>query len=153
MFFSHQTIYTIIAIAAFLVLILLLVLLLALRKSKQPKEMDSLEGHDFEQYCASILENHSFCDVQVTKGSGDYGIDILAEKDGVSYAIQCKRYDSPIGVDVILKTYGGRVFYDCMVGVVMTNQYFTAPAVEAAQKLNILLWDRGYIDSMLEESS
>ena len=39
----------------------------------------------------------------------------------------------------------------CMVGAVMTNQYFTAPAVEAAKKLHILLWDRGYVDGILEE--
>ncbi|MFR6327550.1 MAG: hypothetical protein ACLUOI_01015 [Eisenbergiella sp.] len=38
-----------------------------------------------------------------------------------------------------------------MVGAVMTNQYFTSAAVAAAGKLKILLWDRGYIDSMMEE--
>ena len=38
-----------------------------------------------------------------------------------------------------------------MVGAVLTNQYFTAPAVAAAKKLKILLWDRGYLDSMIEE--
>ena len=45
----------------------------------------------------------------------------------------------------------GRAYYERMVGAVMTNQYFTAPAVEAAKKLQILLWDRGYIDEMLDE--
>ena len=44
-----------------------------------------------------------------------------------------------------------RDYYDKMVGAVMTNQYFTTPAVEAAKKLKILLWDRGYLDRMLEE--
>ena len=38
-----------------------------------------------------------------------------------------------------------------MVGAVLTNQYFTQPAVEAAQKLKILLWDRGYLEDMAEE--
>ncbi len=38
-----------------------------------------------------------------------------------------------------------------MVGAVMTNQYFTEPAVKAAKKLKILLWDRGYLESMMEE--
>ena len=33
----------------------------------------------------------------------------------------------------------------------LTNQYFTQPAVEAAKKLKILLWDRGYLESMIEE--
>ena len=40
---------------------------------------------------------------------------------------------------------------DRMVGAVMTNQYFTAPAVNAARKLKILLWDRGYLENMMEE--
>ena len=88
----------------------------------------------------------------MTKTSGDYGIDILAQKEGVTYAIQCKRYSEPVGVKAIQEAYAGRDYYDRMVGVVMTNQYFTTPAVEAAKKLKILLWDRGYIDSMLEES-
>ena len=32
----------------------------------------------------------------------------------------------------------------------MTNQYFTQPAVELAQKLNIMLWDRDYVDDMAD---
>ena len=93
---------------------------------------------------------NGFVDVEVTKGSGDYGIDILAEKDGVSYAIQCKRYNSPVGVKAIQEAYTGKGYYDRMVGAVMTNQYFTSPAVEAAKKLHILLWDGGYIDEMVQ---
>ena len=79
------------------------------------------------------------------------GIDILAEKDGVTYAIQCKRYSAPVGVKAVQEAYAGRDYYDRMVGCVLTNQYFTQPAVEAAKKLKILLWDRGYLESMMEE--
>ncbi len=117
----------------------------------RPLPMDEMEGHDFEYYCADILKAHGFIDVEVTKGSGDFGADILAEKDGVTYAVQCKCYDKPIGVKAVQEIYAGRDFYDRMVGVVMTNQYFTQPAVELAQKLNIMLWDRGYIDAMKDE--
>ena len=79
------------------------------------------------------------------------GVDILAEKDGVTYAIQCKRYDGPVGVKAVQEAYAGRDYYDRMVGAVLTNQYFTTPAVEAAKKLKILLWDGGYLESMMEE--
>lgn len=113
--------------------------------------MDEMEGHDFEYFCAELLEKQGFMDVEVTRQSGDFGVDILAEKDGVTYAVQCKRYQAPVGVEAVLRTYGGRAYYECMVGAVMTNQYFTAPAVEAAKKLRILLWDRGYIEQMMEE--
>lgn len=121
------------------------------RKKCEVKELDEIEGHDFEYYCAELLKKRGFVDVTVTKGSGDYGVDVLAEKDGVTYGIQCKAYATPVGVKAVQEAYAGKEYYDRMVGAVLTNQYFTKPAVEAARKLKILLWDRGYLDSMIEE--
>lgn len=121
------------------------------KRNAVPSDIDLMEGHDFERFCAELLRKHGFLEVDVTKGSGDYGIDILAEKDGVTYAIQCKCYAAPVGVKAVQEAYAGRDYYDRMVGAVLTNQYFTAPAVEAAKKLKILLWDRGYLESMMEE--
>lgn len=121
------------------------------RRRSQGSPMDELEGHDFEYYCADLLKRSGFQEVEVTRGSGDFGADILAEKDGVSYAIQCKCYDSIVGVHAVQEAYAGKAFYDRMVGAVMTNRYFTEPAVTCARKLNILLWDRGYLEEMLEE--
>ena len=118
---------------------------------RKTDDIDFMEGHDFEYFCADLLKKHGFLGVEVTKGSGDYGIDILAEKDGITYAIQCKCYGTPVGVKAVQEAYAGRDYYDCMVGAVLTNQYFTTPAVEAAKKLKILLWDRGYLETMMEE--
>ena len=137
----------------FLISAIIIGILSYLKKQRKFKSehFDTLEGHEFEYYCADLLRKKGFIEVEVTKGSGDYGADILAEKDGVTYAIQCKCYTAPIGVKAIQEAYAGRDYYDCMVGAVLTNQYFTTPAVEAAKKLKILLWDRGYLESMLEE--
>lgn len=121
------------------------------RKNCDVQELDEIEGHDFEYFCADLLKKRGFVDVTVTKGSGDYGVDVLAEKDGVTYGIQCKAYATPVGVKAVQEAYAGKEYYDRMVGAVLTNQYFTKPAVEAAKKLKILLWDRGYLDSMIEE--
>lgn len=121
------------------------------RKRYGNLDIDLMEGHEFEFYCADLLRKRGFQEVEVTKGSGDYGIDILAEKEGITYAIQCKCYGAPVGVKAIQEAYAGRDYYDRMVGAVLTNQYFTQPAVEAAKKLKILLWDRGYLESMMEE--
>ena len=121
------------------------------RKRYADDELDEMEGLDFEYYCAELLRNRGFIEVEVTKSSGDYGIDILAEKEGVTYATQCKRYNGPVGVKAVQEAYAGRDFYDRMVGCVLTNQYFTQPAVDAAQKLKILLWDRDYLEEMIEE--
>ena len=118
----------------------------------KPLVIDEMEGREFEKFCAQLLERKGFIDVNITKASGDFGVDILAEKEGVTYAIQCKRYADPVGVKAIQEAYSGREYYDRMVGAVLTNQYFTAPAVEAGKKLKILLWDRGYLEQMIEES-
>ena len=144
-------IYLIILLVGVLILCLVGLLVLKYAKRKYPSDIDLMEGHDFEYFCADLLRKKGFQEVEVTKGSGDYGIDILAQKDGVTYGIQCKCYATPVGVKAVQEAYAGRDYYDCMVGVVLTNQHFTAPAVEAAKKLKILLWDRTYLEGMMEE--
>lgn len=146
------------SLAIILIIIIVLIFLVSVfsltrkyRRKYDIRSLDEIEGHDFEYYCAELLKKRGFEEVFVTKGSGDYGVDVLAEKDGVTYAIQCKAYTTPVGVKAVQEAYAGREFYDRMVGAVLTNQYFTKPAVEAAKKLKILLWDRGYLDSMIEE--
>lgn len=144
---------TLVGLIAFMaVLAIAIDIFLRRRRDRRISRMDELEGHDFEFFCADLLRAHGFIDVEVTRGSGDFGVDILTEKDGVTYAVQCKRYSGPVGVEAVLRTYGGQAYYGRMVGAVMTNQYFTTPAVEAAGKLHILLWDRGYMDAMIEEN-
>ena len=135
-------------LAIIIVLAVVLVVRAVIRRLPHELPMDEMEGHDFEYYCADLLKANGFLEVEVTKGSGDFGADILAEKDGITYAVQCKCYDKPIGVKAVQEVYAGRDYYDRMVGGVMTNQYFTQPAVELAKKLNIMLWDRGYLDDM-----
>ena len=149
---------TIESLSIILIIIIVLIFLISVfsltrkyRRKYDIQSLDEIEGHDFEYYCAELLKKRGFEEVSVTKGSGDYGVDVLAEKDRVTYAIQCKAYTTPVGVKAVQEACAGREFYDRMVGAVLTNQYFTKPAVEAAKKLKILLWDRGYLDSMIEE--
>ena len=144
-------IFVVILAAILLVVLVMFVIFLLRRRRPKAQSYDEMEGHEFEYFCADLLKKRGFEEVEVTKGSGDYGVDILAEKDGVTYAIQCKRYDGPVGVKAVQEAYAGRDYYDRMVGAVLTNQYFTTPAVEAAKKLKILLWDGGYLESMMEE--
>ena len=94
--------YIAIILAAAVLGILIAAAVIRRRKSRNySSDIDFMEGHDFEYYCAELLRRQGFLEVEVTRGSGDYGIDILAEKDGVTYAIQCKRYTAPVGVKAI----------------------------------------------------
>ena len=149
---NNNTAITIICIAALIVFILgIIIFLKKIIKRKKTNKLDEMEGHEFEVFCAQLLKKKGFQEVEITKQSRDYGLDILAEKEGITYGIQCKCYHSPIGIKAIQETYAGKDYYDRMIGVVLTNQYFTTPAVETANKLKILLWDRGYLESMMEE--
>ena len=51
-------------------------------------EIDIMSGEEFERYVAALLRANGFSNVQMTKASGDYGVDVLASKDGERYAIQ-----------------------------------------------------------------
>jgi len=112
-------------------------------------EFDTMDGREFERFCASLLRNNGFINVETTSGSGDHGVDILAEKDSITYAIQCKRFSSNVGNAAIQEIFSGKEFYKRHVGVVLTNQYFTKNAIEAAARTGIVLWDRNKLQSMM----
>lgn len=151
-FTDTKTLIYIIA-AVFILLLFMILIIRFIKKTNKPFDYNELEGHDFEKFCADLLAQNGFVDIQVTKKSGDFGADILAEKDMVTYAIQCKVYSSAVGVKAVTEAHAGRDFYDRMVGAVMTNQRFTQPAKEAAKKLKILLWDGDYIRDLIDQSS
>lgn len=112
-------------------------------------EVDGMDGHAFEHWCADLLTKNGFTDVTVTQASGDQGVDILAVKDGIHYAIQCKCYTSDLGNTPVQEVYAGKEMYGCQVGVVMTNRHFTAGAKQLAEKTRVLLWDRDKLAEML----
>lgn len=133
------------AVAAVFILVLLVFLWLLRRYRKR----HIFDGRDFEEVCAGILTAHGYEKVELTPASGDYGVDIFAVKDHVTWAFQCKYYSNPVGPHAVQEVYSGRDYYHCMVGVVMTNSTFTKNAVRLAEALNILLWDGDTLDEML----
>ena len=99
-----------------------------------------MNGHKFEYKCAKMLRRKGFHHVEVTKKSGDQGVDILAYKGFSKYAIQCKYYSYPVGNKAVQEVYAGGKYYDCDHYIVMTNGTFTKAAISAANKLDVNLW-------------
>ncbi len=116
------------------------------------KKVDAMEGHQFEYWCADILRRNGFFDVEVTPGSGDQGVDVIAEKDGIRFAIQCKCYSHDLGNSPVQEVHTGRIIYRCQIGVVMTNRYFTSGAKQAAEATGVLLWDRDHLIKLIESA-
>lgn len=112
-------------------------------------QFDNMDGHSFEHFCADVLRQNGYSNVKVTQGSGDQGVDILAERDNIKYAIQCKHYSQSVGNKAVQEIYTGMRFYHCHVGIVMTNNYFTQSAKDLAKENGIVLWDRDYLIKFL----
>lgn len=111
--------------------------------------VDEMSGHEFEAFCAKLLEANGYGNVKVTKGSGDQGIDVLATRDGVRFGIQCKCYAGEVGNSAVREAFAGRAFYGCHVAIVMTNSSFTKAARDAASGLGVVLWDREKLDELI----
>lgn len=121
-------------------------------ENKTVNAFDNLDGAEFEEWCANLLRNNGFTDVQVTKTSGDQGVDIIAQKSDIKYAIQCKCYSSNLGNSPVQEVHAGKSMYNCHVGVVMTNRHFTSGAKELAKATGVLLWDREKLLEMMSNN-
>lgn len=113
------------------------------------QKIDKMSGKEFEKLCANMLNKNGFTEMEFTPGSGDQGVDIIATKDGKKYAIQCKRYNQKLGNKPVQEVYAGKTIYGCSVAVVLTNNYFTDGAKEAARATGVELWDRDTLRRML----
>lgn len=152
--FKYHDHWQVVLIGIFVALLCLLVVVVAvtsiikmirISRAMVTDDYDYMSGEDFEYFCADILRGNGFKDVEVTKSSGDHGIDVLAKKEGVKYAIQCKRYSKPVGNKAVQEAYSGKAIYNADVAVVMSNMDFTPQAIEDARKLKVELWDRNKI--------
>lgn len=113
------------------------------------RDFDKLTGEQFEQYCADLLKRNGYKDIQMTKSSGDQGIDIIGKRDSVRYGIQCKCYSNDVGNDAIQEALAGKSYYGCHVAVVFTNSYFTKSAISLANKTGVVLWDRTQLEEFI----
>jgi len=116
---------------------------------------DGMEEHEFEHLCVDLLKRNHFKDIELIKGNRDHGIDILAEKDDITYAIQCKCYSSNIGNignSAVQQAHTGKSLYHKDIAVVLTNKYFTKQAKEDADVLGVKLWDRDHLEKMIRTS-
>ena len=122
--------------------LVLLMIFLATRKKSVEITPDEMDGGQFERYCADLLWANGWEIVSITAASGDYGADILAKKDGVLYAIQCKRYEKPVGVAAVQEVTAAMAHYKCRRAAVMTNSTFTRQAKALAQENAVALWGK-----------
>jgi len=99
-------------------------------------------GYEFEIFIADLLKRNGYTNVVNTRQSGDYGADVLAEKDGLNYAVQCKFYSRPVGNKAVQEVYSAAQYYNCQESIVITNNTFTRGAIALAESTGTILWGR-----------
>ena len=57
------------------------------------KVIDKLSGFKFEQFIKDFLLDIGFQKIEVTKKSGDFGVDVIAYFDNKKWAVQTKRWN------------------------------------------------------------
>lgn len=119
------------------------------RKKTILEQIDEMEGPEFEQFCAALLDDLGYQQIHVTKSTGDQGVDIIAIRGGLRWAFQCKRYASKIGNAAVQQVNTGKMLYNCQKAVVVTNNYFTSGAVRAAKAVGVELWDRDVLSDKI----
>ncbi|MBP5399184.1 MAG: restriction endonuclease [Alphaproteobacteria bacterium] len=98
----------------------------------------NISPYDFEKQCAQIL-NKCGWSARTTQKSLDQGIDVIAEKNGSSIAIQCKLYSQPVGNKAVQEANSGKSFYKTDYAAVVTNNTYTSSARQLAQNCGVFL--------------
>lgn len=95
------------------------------------RAIDRMSGAEFEEFVAAQLRVAGYS-VTPTASTGDYGVDLIAKKDGARMAVQCKRLAKAVGVAAVQQVVAGARQHGCNRTVVVTNQTFTKAARQLA---------------------
>ncbi len=104
-------------------------------------DVDRMTGVQFESYVAELLVAQGY-KVSTTPTTGDYGVDLVARKDGTTYAVQLKRYNKPLNQLPIREAVAGKAHYKCTAAMVITNSTFNKAAKTLAESNDCVLIDR-----------
>lgn len=106
-----------------------------------------IDGHSFEKWVAEALQGFGW-QAEVTRGSGDQGIDVIAEKNGRRIGLQCKLYSQPVGNKAIQEAHAGKVFHGLDAAGVISNATFTSSAKDLANVTGVKLLSHQHIPDL-----
>ena len=113
----------------------------ALYRASGQAAVDEMAGVEFEHYVAAVLRGVGYT-VEVTKASGDFGVDLIATRGGVRTAVQCKRQARAVNGSAIQQVVAGAAVYDCSATMVVSNHRYTPAAEHLAEVHDCTLVDR-----------
>ena len=113
----------------------------ALYRASGQAAVDAMTGVEFEHYVAAVLRGLGYC-VDLTRATGDFGVDLIATRADVRTAVQCKRQSRVVNGSAIQQVVTGAAVHDCTATMVVSNHRYTRAAEQLAEVHNCALVDR-----------
>jgi len=108
----------------------------------------TLRGGPFEKFLRAIFVELGY-QVQMTRTTGDQGVDLILSKNNVRIAVQAKGYAESVGNAAVQQAHAGMTYHHCTRCAVVTNSCFTASAIELASRVNCVLVDGSKIPALI----
>ena len=143
--------FSVIAVLLVVVVVRLLRKIVSWRLNRSPSmaAIDVMDGLAFEKYVAQLLKGQGYRNVQLTE-EYDYGIDITAERDGIRWGIQVKRYSGLVKAAAVRQAVTALRIYNCDRAMVLTNSSFSRVAQELADSNGCVLIDRSKLIALVQ---
>ncbi|MFM8216846.1 MAG: restriction endonuclease [Pirellula sp.] len=109
-----------------------------------------LTGENWEGFLADLFKAHGYS-VELTKVSGDQGVDLIVHYSRVRLAIQAKGYSGSVVNAAVQEAVAGRIFYNCSHCAVITNSTFTKSARELTSRTSCILIGESEIDDLITD--
>lgn len=107
-----------------------------------------MTGIEFENFLEKIFRNMGYL-VKLTPKINDQGADLILTRNGISTAVQAKRYSKPVGNKAVQEVISAREYYGCDKALVVTNNKFTKSAEELARRTNVQLWSGNFLKKLI----
>ena len=113
----------------------------ALYRASGQAAVDTMGGVEFEHYVAAVLRGRGY-GIEFTRATGDFGVDLIATRDGVRTAVQCKRAARAVNGAAIQQVVAGAAVHDCTATMVVSNHRYTRAAEQLAEVHGCMLVGR-----------
>ncbi|MFC5775519.1 restriction endonuclease [Ectobacillus antri] len=104
-------------------------------------DIDKMNGFQFEYYVRELCQANGY-EAKVTKAQGDFGADLILQKDRNRIVVQVKRYKGKVGIKAVQEVVASKSYYNAEEAWIITNSFFTNSAMELATYNHVRLIDR-----------
>lgn len=98
------------------------------------------KGKQFEVYIGGFLI-YQGNQVTFTKEGGDYGADLVIERDRVRTVVQCRQRKENTGVNAVQAVHSAKDVYHATRALIVSTSEFAKPALNLANIHGVECWD------------